>query len=355
MGRCCRGAVAPFLECGAEASRRLGKPSVDGGGWTVKFKALPTEIYIALFMVALLLLLSALFGLPVVYPTGERAGFVGIHYLYPLLGVAVWGLFALIGQKKALGRTFLIALPCYAVVLFCHFNIKLWVPHINPLLFDQFYWDIDQALRPVVLLCMAIRRAMVAIIPYKANFYMIAYIAMFYGSFCYHAVRTPEKFGELVVAALLVQTLGTIGYLLAPALGPFIYEAGVDPTITGGQQGMLAFHNEWVAQGPEWLARNGGVNFTVGLAAMPSLHSASAFLFFLFAWKYGRVLLPLYAFTLFFILVTAIASRWHYLIDLPVGMAIAWGSARAAERLARPSNGIVGAEDSEPVPVGQLA
>jgi membrane-associated phospholipid phosphatase len=167
---------------------------------------------------------------------------------------------------------------------------------------------------------------------------MISYIALFYCSFCYHAIKTPEIFGKLIIAALLLQALGTLAYLVAPAVGPFIYEAGLNPMITGGQSSMLNFHAQSLAGGPQWLAENGSANFTVGLAAMPSLHSASAFLFFLFAWHHGKILLPLYGFILLYILVMAVASRWHYLIDVPVGMLIAWVSYKLAERFdSRPS------------------
>src|SRR3546814_14660869 len=66
-------------------------------------------------------------------------------------------------------------------------------------------------------------------------------------------------------------------------------------------------------------------------AAMPSLHSASAYLFFLFAWKHGKVLVPLYSFILAYILIMAVASRWHYIIDIPVGMTLAWASYKLAD------------------------
>lgn len=162
---------------------------------------------------------------------------------------------------------------------------------------------------------------------------MIGYIAMFYGSFCYHAIRTPNKFSELVIAALLLQAIGTLAYLIAPAVGPFIYEAGVDPVITAGQQGMLDFYRHSVSEGPDWLVRNGGVAFTVGLAAMPSLHSAASFLFLGFAWKHGRILVPLYSFITLFIFIAAVATRWHYLVDVPAGVLLAWLSLKGAERL----------------------
>ncbi|MDO7835053.1 phosphatase PAP2 family protein [Sphingobium sp. HBC34] len=308
-------------------------------------KKIPPEIGISLAMVAAMLLFSAWYDLPIIFPAGERAAYVGVHYLYPLIGVGIWGAFAFFGQKKALARTFLIALPCYVAVLFAHFNIKLWIPHVNPLLYDELYWSIDQLFRPLVDMCMVIRRMMATVIPYEANFYMIGYIAMFYCSFCYHAVRTPTVFSELVIAALLLQVIGTLAYLVAPAVGPFIYEQGLDPMVTPGQMSMLDFYRHSVAEGPAWLERNGAVAFTVGLAAMPSLHTAAACLFLGFAWRHGRILLPLYIFLTFFIMVTAIATRWHYLIDLPVGVLIAWVSLAIARKLT------ASAGDKEPVAV----
>jgi len=100
--------------------------------------------------------------------------------------------------------------------------------------------------------------------------------------------------------------------------------------------------------GPQWLAASGGTNFTAGLAAMPSLHAAGAFLYLLFAWKHGKALVPIYSLILLFILVTSIANRWHYLIDLPVGMMIAWASFRLAERFAPVTEGLLRESPCEP-------
>lgn len=295
------------------------------------------EIPITLALLLVMLLLASWFDLPIMVPSGERAGFVGVHYIYPLAGVAILGVITFFAGRVDIATRFMIALPYYIGILFAHFNIKLWIPHVNPLLYDAHYWYIDSHMHGLVDLCMKIRTTLFFFIPYEANFYMISYILMFYGSFCYHALRTPEIFGRVIVAALLVQAFGTLGYLVAPAIGPFLYEAGLNPMISGGQASMLEFYHASVAHGPQWLARNGGENFTVGLAAMPSLHSASAFLFFLFALRHGRVLLPLYGFILVFILVMAVASRWHYLIDIPVGLGIAWVSYTLAERFDRAS------------------
>ena len=295
------------------------------------------EIVITLASLLVMLLLALCFDLPIMMPSGEAAGFVGIHYIYPLVGVGILGGITFFAGRMDIATRFMIALPCYVGILFAHFNIKLWIPHVNPLLYDAQYWYIDSYMHVIVDLCMKIRMTLFFFIPYEANFYMISYIMMFYGSFCYHALRTPEIFGRVTVAALLVQAFGTLGYLVAPAIGPFLYEPGLNPMINGGQASMLEFYQQSVAHGPQWLARNGGANFTIGLAAMPSLHSASAFLFFLFALRHGRVLLPLYGFILAYILIMAVASRWHYLIDIPVGMGIAWVSYMLAEWFDRPS------------------
>lgn len=291
------------------------------------------EIWFTLALLAATFAASLALGLPLSLPSGDRAAFVGIHYLYPLVGVAIWGLVALIGQRRNLARTFFIALPCYATVLICHFNLKLLGPHINPLLWDDLYWQIDTVLRPLVDGCMKLRLALAAFIPLESNFYMTSFITMFYLTFCTHALRGAHEFRTVFLAALLFQGLGAIAYMIMPALGPFLYETGVEPAQTAAQASMLGAYREHLAGGADWLARNGGTHLTVGLAAMPSLHTGGSFLFLLFAARYAKVLIPLYSMLFGFIAIDAVASRWHYVIDLPVGMALAWGCFALAHRL----------------------
>jgi len=292
------------------------------------------EVVIAAAALATMLGLSVGFHLPIVLPSGERAGFVGVHYIYPLIGIVLMGLTTSIRAPREIAQRFLLAVPCYAAVLFAHFNMKLWIPYLNPTRYDAVYWQVDQLLRPLVTFSMVVREALTPLIPYQANAYMIVFIAMFYLSFIYHALKTPEQFVPLILSVLILQFLGSLFYMAAPAIGPFIYEAGVNPIITQGQQGMLGFYRQSLAHGPGWLAAHGGEGFTAGLAAMPSLHAAGAFLFFLFAWRHARRLVPIYALALAYILIAAIASRWHYLVDIPAGIALAWVSHMLADRLA---------------------
>ncbi len=291
------------------------------------------ELWFTGAMLSITLIISVVVGLPLNLPGGDRAAFVGIHYLYPLLGVALWGVFASYGQRKNVTQTFFVALPCYAIVLLCHFNLKLWIPHVNPALWDDLYWRTDVALRPVVDLCFALRQAIAPMISLDSNFYMIAFIAMFYLSFCLHALRDSREFRTLFQAALFFQGVGALAYLVMPALGPFLYEAGIEPSQTSAQQSMLAAYKANAAGGAEWIAAKGATHLTVGLAAMPSLHTGGSFLFLLFAWRYARILVPLYVLLFAFISIDAVASRWHYLIDLPIGVVLALGCAWAAEKL----------------------
>ena len=63
-------------------------------------------------------------------------------------------------------------------------------------------------------------------------------------------------------------------------------------------------------------------------------HAGGSFLFVLFAWRHCRqvALLPTVMFG--FICIAAIANRWHYLIDLPAGMLLAWCCAYLGEKVA---------------------
>jgi len=294
----------------------------------------PELVFTAAF-VAITLAASWASGMPIKLPEGDRAAFVGIHYLYPLAGIAACGAYALLTKRRHLVKTFFVALPCYAVVLVCHFNLKLWIPHINRTTWDGLYWQTDLAVRPLVDAFIAVREVMAPVVPLDSNLYMIAFIAMFYLSFCLHALRDPREFRTLFLAALLFQGSGALVYLVMPALGPFIYETGVEPLTTIAQQSMLNSYRENVAGGAAWIAANGGTQLTVGLAAMPSLHAGGAFLFLLFAWRSGRVLLPIYLPLFAFITIDAVANRWHYLIDLPVGILLAVACTWAASRLTR--------------------
>lgn len=297
-------------------------------------KGLPVEVRFTALMVAVCLGFSLIYRLPIRFPVAG-AGFVGVHYLLPLVGALLWGICAMVWGSRTEMKHFLLALPCYTIVLFVHFHLKLWTPIINPQNHDTLYWSIDQQLRPLVDACFAIRRALFPIISHDTNLYMIGFILLFYGSFCYHAVRTPAQFRTLFLAMLFMQGLGALFYVAAPGIGPFLFEKGLNPNITEAQHYMYSVRQQIDLGGANWLAANESQYLMTGLGAMPSLHVGSSFVFLWFACRHGRVLLPTYLPLFGYIVINAIASRWHYLIDLPAGLALACFSIWLAQRALR--------------------
>jgi hypothetical protein len=78
-----------------------------------------------LFTIGFLLLLTAgsfALDLPISAPTIGSAEFVGVHYLFPLLGIGVWGAFAMRGQRGSLSSKLL---KRYVVDWLLHAE-KLW-------------------------------------------------------------------------------------------------------------------------------------------------------------------------------------------------------------------------------------
>ena len=298
-----------------------------------QFGGIPIEISFTGVVLGLTWLIGTAIGVPINLPSGDRAPFINLHYIYPLIGVGIWGVFVLVGQRRRMAWNFLIALPCYAVVMVCHFNLKLWWPLINPVLWDRQFWQIDQLFRPVIYGAFTAREAMTPVFGLGHNAYMVTFIMMFYTSFSVHALQGPHQFRRLFLSALFFQGIGGFCYLVVPALGPFIYEPGLILLHSEAQRGMLETYYQIVAGGPAWIRASGSANLTAGLGAMPSLHVGGAFLFLYFAWRHAKILVPVYSIFFTFILVSAVATRWHYLIDLPFGLMLAVVSIRFAERV----------------------
>jgi len=288
-----------------------------------KWTRIPVEVLFPGAMVLLMLALSAWYALPIRLPGGNSASRMGVQFVLPLLGIGAWLVFTLVANRKASPWRPLLALSCYGIVMIVHFNLKLWVPYIHATSYDPQLWRIDQLAHPLVEFCDRISVALRPLDQYCPGIYLWAFLTMFYISFGYHAIRTPEVFRKLFLSALFLQGMGAIGYLLMPAVGPFIYEAGTSVGINTAQQQMLAMRQASIAVGPHWLADHASASLFAGLGAMPSLHAGCSSLFLWFAWRHGRMLLPTYIPIFAFILVTAVASRWHYLIDLPIGIALA--------------------------------
>lgn len=319
------------------------------------FRRFWLEMGIAATFVGGMLAISLATGLPVLTPNSESAMTIGMHYLYPFVAVALFfSLASLFGTKRHLAVV-IVALLAYAIVLWAHFNVKLWSHYLNSASYDDFYWTTDQWIRPVVDLCIEATDWLVSLHPSMERFYIVSFVLLFVVSFTVHAINCPKEFREVFMAALLLQGIGGFAYSAFPAVGPFIYEIGPVDHITQSQLGMYAGYEQMMAGGIPWFEAKGQLYFVAGLGAMPSLHSASTFLFTAYIWKYERKLFAIYAPILALILIMAIGTRWHYMIDLPVGIALALFCMWASPRLISWSERIAGNQASDPVPEGAIA
>lgn len=294
------------------------------------------ELSLALVFAVIGITISQIFGLAFGLPTSGSLAFTGVSYLVPLLIVVGTLLVAVLLRQVSRAAYFLAVIAAYGTVLIVHFNIKLWVWSINPMRWDAEYGRIDQMFQPLVDGARSFHNAL----PFAASavdrLYLFAFLAMFACSIIVHSMRAFIVLREVVLASMIVHVLGGLSYLIAPALGPFITDAGVNALETKRQIFMLSAHHAALAGGPDWFVANGSEFLATGLAAMPSLHVASSAVFVYFAWAYERRLCWVY-FPLFgFIMIEAVATRWHYLVDIVAGLGLTAVAIILVERVLRP-------------------
>lgn len=299
------------------------------------------------------LTLSQIIQAPFRFPSPVALLFIGLTYLVPFIFISIWILLPLPfliyrgelkGAVERVVRQAGYAL-CLATVMLLQFHIKLWAPLINPRNYDHLYEVIDRHfffwLDPLIAWRGQLHNAWVD------HFYFNLFMLMFICSFIVHYIRGKAEFRRVFLASILVQAFGGIGYLVAPALGPFIYRNGVNAHITSVQHLLLHVHQALLAGGTRWLQDHTSESIAGGLGAMPSLHVAVSFVFLYYAQKSRSWLAWIYWPIFLWIVFEAMASRWHYGIDLVVGfglscgciaLANAWLQAHEAIRVPKPSS-----------------
>lgn len=113
--------------------------------------------------------LSLVIGVLLTVPTERFSHTVGIHYLFPFaIGIAGYAFaqavrlrFRLAPASRAVIRDSVKAdagfLILFVVVMYFHFHIKMWMPLVNPVLFDETYLAIDDRPRPLIEASAALR------------------------------------------------------------------------------------------------------------------------------------------------------------------------------------------------------
>lgn len=300
---------------------------------------LPVEV-IAVASLLLLVLISQTLPVRIYHPDQHALIFAAYHYLGPLFPVivipaVVWLYRAAHGQRvpftlRARGLRTGIAL---GATVFTHFNLKLWAQIINPTNYDSVYLRLDRDLDPLVTFLEWLGNSFRAVLAHFPHAYHEVFVAMFFVSFLVHAGRGDSRvFDRLSASVSLVLLLGGLSYAIAPAIGPFIYEASSNAVATAIQVEMLAFNSSFIGSGGmQYEPRF----FVASLAAMPSLHFAHSLVFGYFAFRYVRVLGWIYLLPITYIACEAVSSKWHYVVDLPAGVVIAAISIALASSLAK--------------------
>lgn len=262
---------------------------------------------------------SAVLGLTLYTPHRSAAQFTFGHYLFPLVVAAIAGVITAEGRSVLLARVQIIG--SMAVIVFVHFNLKLWAQLVNPRLHDDLYSRVDQSLWPVVDGLASASAAMYGLLPSWASAYHDLFVMMFVVSFLVHGFRDRNQQCERLATALgLVLLLGGIAYSIGPAWGPFVYSSGHNPLSAELQARSAAFMETFVASnGTAYDSQM----FAASLGAMPSLHLAHASVLTWYAWERRPLFGVVWGGITVFLLCEAIGTRWHYLIDIPPGIFLA--------------------------------
>jgi hypothetical protein len=300
-------------------------------------RRIPIEYRIGLAFTALWLL-GVLVGLPVNVPTRDSVRGLELHFFYPVAVAAGLQILAFVvfrftgrGSRRAADAFVMVRLiPLLLLSLFLYFNFKAWMPLVNPALHDTTYQATDEALSPLLTLSLWIREGIAGVVPYATDhWYALLFFAMFFLTLGVHGlIDSPVRQRQLMLGLCLNLILGGLAYWVAPAVGPFLFYDGANEAVLHPQELMFAEF-----QGVRATGELPPGYFVMPLAAMPSLHTAHAVYFCLWAWRSAKWLLIPYAPITLWILVEATASNWHYLIDLPIGAALALFSFYVVQRI----------------------
>ncbi len=296
--------------------------------------------------VAIAEVFSRAIGAPFVVPRGESPA-IGINFSWPVIaaltGYATLQVYARVrgSVHEARGAwirnvvTDLYLTALFIVVIYIHFHVKMWIPLINPRSYDATYFALDNHFRSLIEGLRVVRHAIAYVLPAADLWYALAFFFLFSLSFWFHAAGRRTWHYHNMVAITLAELLGPLFYLVAPAVGPFLFERGDNPVATTAQLRMYGEFSALQATGVTWLQQHGGEYFTAPLAAMPSLHFAATFVLAYYAVRARLVIAPLVVALLCWIGIESIVSRWHYLVDLPAGLGVAVLAIALANRICR--------------------
>jgi membrane-associated phospholipid phosphatase len=165
--------------------------------------------------------------------------------------------------------------------------------------------------------------------PWLTRVMVFCYLSYFFApailaSLIYWADRR-QLFRDFLVSLCVTTLLGYTGYLLVPAVGPYIYQAALFPERLPGR-GL-----------DSTLSVISKIDALKGYArdCFPSLHTAHTTVVLAFAWRFSRVAFAIYLPIALGLYVSTIYLRMHYAIDVAAGFVVAAIAVSAGPRLER--------------------
>ena len=229
-----------------------------------------------------------------------------------------------------------------ALMVHAYFWIKLVVPLLHPVLYDQELWNIEQKMffgfsPNIFLLDLFSQPVVLSVIDwsYARIFFVSMSVAFIF------FLSDPSRRLRVAFASgnTLLWLSGAWLYMLVPSLGPAFrfpdvwlpFADGLD--ITQHFQAMLMRNYRAVLRLP-----GGGklteIQLMFGVAAFPSLHVAFQTFVFLWMrrlWVYGEIVFGVFALV---ILIGSVVTGWHYLLDGLAGIIMAAVCYRVASSIA---------------------
>ncbi len=284
---------------------------------------------VALFGLCIFFLLKNIFSYPYVFPSGGGGEilqqFAGTKsYLsYLILAAVVYITSMAVRQfilKKPPGisptqgfinffRLTLASAVCFYLML-----VFKWWSHIGTATYDDMYYAFDNAIGGYGWID-AIAGALP--IDHMMYFRLFAFSIVFTYLVC-AAIRF-ELLERVVTGNAIVAVVGGLGYMIAPAYGPFIFLPS-HGALHETQQMMLQMTEKFREIGGPYET---GFYMEGVLGAMPSLHIAHVLVLSYYISKLSKWLGRVFGVFSVYIAIYAVVTRFHYIIDLFAGAALA--------------------------------
>lgn len=265
---------------------------------------------------------------------------LGLSFLAALLRAwrsRKWGLWPLVGAPLTLARHWL---P-FVVLLVGYENILGLVGSLRHVLYDEALMRIDLALfpqHPTLWLESFVTPRRTA---WFSFFYLSLYLyPLISGGLLYLGGRLTE-FRHFMLTFTLVGLIGYLGYLCVPVIGPrYYFERYYHVALASGQAlPSSADLQAWLAA--PWAAIADRISYDQAMGSgearncFPSLHTAWGLVVLIFAYRQLRWLFWIYLMPIALLILSTLYLRFHYVVDLLAGAALAIAGSYAIPQLER--------------------